>query len=250
MKVMVTGASAGFGAAIARAFIAKGHTVIGTGRRQDKLDTLKSELGDNFVPLSFDISDVAATKAAVESLPEALQTLDVLVNNAGLAIGLETADKSDMSEWQQMIDTNVTGLCNITQLLLPKMVAANTGYIINIGSTAGTYPYAGGNVYGATKAFVRQFSLNLRADLIGTALRVTNVEPGLCEGTEFSNVRFRGDDQKAANVYKDVDAIRPEDIANIVLWLTEQPKHVNINAIEVMPTAQSFAPLHIQRQAL
>ena len=249
MKVMVTGASAGFGAAIARAFIEKGHTVIGTGRRKDKLEVIQAELGERFIPLSFDISDVAATKEAIATLPTELQTLDVLVNNAGLALGTETADKASMNEWQTMIDTNITGLCNITQLLLPNMMAADSGYIINIGSTAGTYPYAGGNVYGASKAFVRQFSLNLRADLIGTALRVTNVEPGLCEGTEFSNVRFRGDDQKAENVYKNVQAIRPEDIANIVLWLTEQPKHVNINAIEVMPTAQSFAPLNIQRQA-
>ena len=249
MKVMVTGASAGFGAAIARAFIEKGHTVIGTGRRKDKLEVIQAELGERFIPLSFDISDVAATKQAIATLPTELQTLDVLVNNAGLALGTETADKASMSEWQTMIDTNITGLCNITQLLLPNMMAADSGYIINIGSTAGTYPYAGGNVYGASKAFVRQFSLNLRADLIGTALRVTNVEPGLCEGTEFSNVRFRGDDQKAESVYKNVQAIRPEDIANIVLWLTEQPKHVNINAIEVMPTAQSFAPLNIQRQA-
>ena len=147
-----------------------------------------------------------------------------------------------------MIDTNVTGLVNITRLVLPEMVARNHGHIINLSSIAGNYPYPGGNVYGGTKAFVTQFSLNLRADLAGTKVRVSNVEPGLCGGTEFSNVRFHGDDEKAAKVYENVQSVQPEDIANIVLWLNQQPEHVNINRIEVMPTAQSFNPLKVTKE--
>lgn len=174
--------------------------------------------------------------------------MDLLVNNAGLALGLEPAHKADLEDWEQMIATNISGLTLITRLLLPGMVARNRGHVINIGSIAGTYPYPGGNVYGATKAFVKQFSLNLRADLAGTAVRVTNVEPGLCGGTEFSNVRFHGDDAKAATVYQGVQAILPEDIANTVLWISEQPAHVNINSIEIMPVAQTFGPLHISRR--
>ena len=173
--------------------------------------------------------------------------MDLLVNNAGLALGLEPAHQAELSEWQQMIDTNITGLVTITRLILPQMVERNSGHIINLSSIAGNYPYFGGNVYGATKAFVTQFSLNLRADLAGTKVRVSNVEPGLCGGTEFSNVRFRGDDAKAAEVYKDVQSIQPEDIANIVLWLNQQPEHVNINRIEVMPVAQTFAGLKVAK---
>ena len=247
MLVMVTGASAGFGEAIARLFVEKGHTVIGTGRRSDKLQALQGELGERFIPLAFDISSQSDTKAALESLPTSLPNIDVLVNNAGLALGLEPAHEAKLDDWQRMIDTNVTGLCNMTRMVLPSMVEANSGLIINMGSIAGTYPYPGGNVYGATKAFVKQFSLNLRADLRDTAVRVSNVEPGLCEGTEFSNVRFRGDDAAAENVYKNVNAVTPADIADIVLWIAEQPKHVNINAIEVMPTAQTFSPLYVDR---
>lgn len=246
MNILVTGVTAGFGKAIAELLISKGHTVIGTGRRQEKLDELKSQLGDNFIPLNFDVSDLPATKTALQTLPnDLLNNIDVLVNNAGLALGLEPADKTDFADWQQMVNTNILGLIHLTHEILPLMVANNDGYIINLSSTAGSYPYFGGNVYGATKAFVTQFSLNLRADLVGKNIRVSNIEPGLCGGTEFSNIRFHGDDAKAAQVYDSVQYVTPQDIANMVAWLIEQPKHVNINRIEVMPTAQTFAGLKV-----
>lgn len=246
MNILVTGVTAGFGKAIAELLISKGHTVIGTGRRQEKLDELQRQLGDKFIPLNFDISDLSTTKTALQTLPsDVLNNLDVLVNNAGLALGLEPADKTDFADWQQMVNTNILGLIHLTHEILPLMVANNDGYIINLSSTAGSYPYFGGNVYGATKAFVTQFSLNLRADLVGKNIRVSNIEPGLCGGTEFSNIRFHGDDAKAAQVYDSVQYVTPQDIANMVAWLIEQPKHVNINRIEVMPTAQTFAGLKV-----
>lgn len=246
MNILITGVTSGFGKAIAELLIQKGHTVIGTGRRQAKLDELKKQLGDNFIPLAFDIADTQATKTALQSLPsDLLANIDVLVNNAGLALGLEPADKADFNDWQKMIDTNVIGLAHLTHEILPRMTAKNSGYVINIGSTAGNHPYFGANVYGATKAFVKQFSLNLRADLVGKKVRVTNLEPGLCGGTEFSNIRFKGDDDKAAAVYDGVEYIQPTDIANIVAWLIEQPEHININELEVMPTAQTFAGLKV-----
>ena len=246
MNILVTGVTAGFGKAIAELLISKGHTVIGTGRRQEKLDELQTQLGGNFIPLNFDVSDLPATKTALQTLPNDLLTnIDVLVNNAGLALGLEPADKTDFADWQQMVNTNILGLIHLTHEILPLMVANNDGYIINLSSTAGSYPYFGGNVYGATKAFVTQFSLNLRADLVGKNIRVSNIEPGLCGGTEFSNIRFHGDNAKAAQVYDSVQYVTPQDIANMVAWLIEQPKHVNINRIEVMPTAQTFAGLKV-----
>ncbi|SPY33154.1 SDR family oxidoreductase [Pasteurella canis] len=245
---LVTGASAGFGSAICRTLVEHGYKVIGTARRVDRLTELHRELGEDFYPLAFDVSDLQATEQALQSLPQAWQHIDLLVNNAGLALGLERADQVDLADWEQMINTNVKGLVTMTRLILPKMVERNTGHIINMGSIAGTYPYPGGNVYGATKAFVKQFSLNLRADLIGTAIRVTNIEPGLCGGTEFSHVRFKGDDQRVEKLYENVEFIRAEDIANIVLWANQQPAHVNINRIEVMPVAQSSAALQVARK--
>lgn len=248
MNILITGVTAGFGRQIAIDCIKNGFTVIGTGRREHKLDELQSELGDNFIPLCFDVSDISATKAALEILPAELrQNIDVLINNAGLALGLDSADKASMSDWQTMINTNTLGLVNITHEILPNMVAKNDGLIINISSIAGNYPYFGGNVYGATKAFVTQFSLNLRADLIGKNVRITNIEPGLCGDTEFSNVRFHGDDERASKVYENVEFIRPQDISNMVLWLINQPKHININRLEVMPTAQTFAGLTVHK---
>lgn len=248
MNILITGVTAGFGRQIAIDCIKNGFTVIGTGRREHKLDELQSELGDNFIPLCFDVSDLSATKAALEILPAELrQNIDVLINNAGLALGLDSADKASMSDWQTMINTNTLGLVNITREILPNMVAKNDGLIINISSIAGNYPYFGGNVYGATKAFVTQFSLNLRADLIGKNVRVTNIEPGLCGDTEFSNVRFHGDDERASKVYENVEFIRPQDISNMVSWLINQPKHININRLEVMPTAQTFAGLTVHK---
>lgn len=247
MIVFVTGASAGFGAAIARKFVQTGHRVIATARRQDRLQALAAELGDALLPLELDVRDRAAVEALPAVLPPEFAAVDVLVNNAGLALGLEPAQRASLDDWQTMIDTNCTGLVQVTRALLPGMVERNRGHVFNLGSVAGSWPYAGGNVYGATKAFVRQFSLNLRADLAGTALRVTDVEPGLCGGTEFSNVRFHGDDEKAAKVYQDVQALTAEDIADTVHWIATRPAHVNVNTIELMPVAQSFAGLTIHR---
>ena len=247
MIVFVTGASAGFGAAIARKFVQTGHRVIATARRQDRLEALAAELGDALLPLELDVRDRTAVEALPAVLPPEFAAVDVLVNNAGLALGLEPAQRASLDDWQTMIDTNCTGLVQVTRALLPGMVERNRGHVFNLGSVAGSWPYAGGNVYGATKAFVRQFSLNLRADLAGTALRVTDVEPGLCGGTEFSNVRFHGDDEKAAKVYQDVQALTAEDIADTVHWIATRPAHVNVNTIELMPVAQSFAGLTIHR---
>ncbi|MGX2950446.1 SDR family oxidoreductase [Ursidibacter sp. B-7004-1] len=244
---LVTGATAGFGLAICKTLISAGYKVIGTGRRAERLSALQAELGEHFLPLVFDVSDLQQTEQALNNRPDEWKNVDLLINNAGLALGLEPAHQAELSDWYQMIDTNIKGLVSVTRLILPEMVARNSGHIINLGSIAGNYPYPGGNVYGGTKAFVKQFSLNLRADLAGTAIRVSNVEPGLCGGTEFSNVRFKGDDEKAAKLYENVQYVSPEDIANIVLWLNQQPPHVNINRIEVMPTAQTFSPLAVHR---
>ena len=248
MTVLITGASAGFGEAMCRTFVRAGFRVVGAARRMDKLQGLRDELGGSFYPLELDLTDRPSVAAALESLPPPFDELDCLINNGGLALGLDAADRTDFADWETMIETNVLGLAYLTRLVLPQMTARRDGYIINIGSIAGTYPYPGGNVYGATKAFVRQFSLNLRADLQGTGVRVSNVEPGLCGGTEFSNVRFKGDDGRAAKVYENVQPVTPQDIADTVLWLYQRPKHVNVNAIEIMPTAQAFGALPVWRE--
>ena len=247
MNVFITGASAGFGQALARWFVQRGHRVIGTGRRQERLTALRNELGANFHGLAFDLCDEAALNQALAALPVEFQPIDVLVNNAGLARGLEPAQRADWADWQQMIDTNISALARITHRLLPAMVERNRGHIINLGSIAGSYPYPGSNVYGATKAFVKQFSLNLRADLLGTRVRVSNIEPGLCGGTEFSQVRFHGDAARAAAVYAGVQALSAEDVAAVIGWVAELPEHVNIKRLELMPTAQSFAGLAVAR---
>lgn len=247
MNVFVTGASAGFGAAIVRKFIKNGHNVIGAARRIERLESLKKELGDCFYPIQLDVCDRQAVQSLINSLPVEFKPIDILVNNAGLALGLEPAQEADFNDWQTMIDTNVTGLVSITHTLLPEMVKQRNGHIINLGSIAGTYPYPGGNVYGATKAFVKQFSLNLRSDLAGTNVKVTDIEPGLCGATEFSNVRFKGDKIKAAKVYENTNPLLPEDIAEAVFWVATQPKHVNINRIELMPVSQSFSALSVVR---
>jgi 3-hydroxy acid dehydrogenase/malonic semialdehyde reductase len=249
MIVFVTGATAGFGLAIARRFAADGARIVAAGRRRDRQDALVAELGgaDRAHALPLDVSDRRAVEAAVSGLPDAFAAVDVLVNNAGLARGLEPAQSADLDDWDAMVDTNVKGLMYVTRALLPGMVARDRGHVVNIGSTAGEWPYPGGNVYGATKAFVRQFSLNLRADLFGTKVRVTDIEPGLVGGTEFSNVRFKGDDAKAAGVYQGAEALTPEDIADIVHWVATRPARVNVNTLQVMPVSQSFAPLRIHR---
>jgi 3-hydroxy acid dehydrogenase / malonic semialdehyde reductase len=247
MIVFVTGASAGFGAAIARVFVKGGHRVVATARRKDRLAALAAELGDALLPIELDVRDRAAVEAVPAALPAEFAALDVLVNNAGLALGVEPAHQANLDEWQTMIDTNCSGLVTVTRTLLPGMVARGRGHVFNLGSVAGSYAYPGGNVYGATKAFVRPFSLNLRADLVGTPLRVTDIEPGLCGGTEFSNVRYRGDDSKAANVYANVAPLTAEDIADTIYWIATRPAHVNINTIEMMPVAQAPAGLTVHR---
>ena len=248
MAILITGASAGFGEAMCRAFTAAGFNVVGAARRMEKLQALAEELGGSFYPLQMDVADTSSVPAALQSLPEGFREIDCLINNAGLALGLDSADKADFADWQTMIQTNIVGLTFLTRQILPQMVERKSGYIINIGSIAGNYPYPGDNVYGATKAFVRQFSLNLRADLAGTGIRVTDIEPGLCGGTEFSNVRFKGDDERAAGVYENIRFIRPEDIADTALWLYRRPAHMNVNTIEIMPVAQSFGALPVVRE--
>lgn len=246
--VMITGASSGFGLAMAQLFIEKGYRVIGVARRQARLENMQARLGELFYPLVMDITDTSSIDKGLSSLPEDWRQIDILVNNAGLALGLDKAYEADFADWQTMIMTNILGLTYLTRQLLPQMVERRSGHIINMGSTAGTYPYPGGNVYGATKAYVKQFSLELRADLAGTKVRVTNIEPGLCGGTEFSNIRFKGDNGRAEKLYEGANSIQPEDIANTVLWVVEQPAHVNINRIEIMPTSQSFGPQPVDRE--
>jgi NADP-dependent 3-hydroxy acid dehydrogenase YdfG len=218
-------------------------------RRSERLQDLQTELGGNekihIIPL--DIQQKTAVKKALDKLPEKFQNIDVLVNNAGLALGLEPSHTASLEDWETMVDTNIKGLLYCTRLLLPEIVKRNKGHIINIGSTAGNWPYPGGNVYGATKAFVKQFSRNLRADLFGTKVRVTNIEPGLAE-TEFSMVRFKGDSDRANQVYKGTQPLTAEDIAEVVFWVTSLPDHVNINRIEVMPTDQTWGPLALDRR--
>ncbi|MFZ4833794.1 bifunctional NADP-dependent 3-hydroxy acid dehydrogenase/3-hydroxypropionate dehydrogenase YdfG [Rouxiella sp. Mn2063] len=248
MIIFVTGATAGFGAEIARKFVQAGHQVIATGRRKERLEALKAELGDALHIAQLDVTDRASIDAAIASLPAELQKIDVLVNNAGLALGLEGADKANVEDWETMIDTNTKGLVLVTRAVLPGMVERNLGHVINIGSTAGNWPYAGGNVYGATKAFVRQFSLNLRTDLFGTRVRVTNIEPGLCGGTEFSSVRFKGDEEKVNQVYDNTNPLTAADVAESVFWVSTLPAHVNINSIEMMPVSQSLAGLRVSRE--
>jgi len=246
--VLVTGASAGFGAAITRRFVAEGARVIAAARSEERLKELAGELGDAVLPLTLDVRDADAVAGVVAGLPAGWAEIDVLVNNAGLAKGLEPAHQAELADWDQMIETNVTGLVHLTRAVLPGMVERGAGHVINIGSIAGSYPYPGGNVYGATKAFVHQFSLNLRADLHGTGVRVTNIEPGLVGGTEFSTVRFGGDQAKADNVYAGTTPLTADDIAESVHWATAQPAHVNVNVIELMPVVQTFSALRIHRE--
>ena len=248
MNVLITGASAGFGKALAERLIANGHRVIGCARRLDKLNALAETLGESFLPMVMDVSDTASIPQIIAELPDSFKQIDVLVNNAGLALGTEPAQSSSLDDWMRMTDTNIKGLMALTHAVLPAMVARDSGYIINVGSIAGSWPYFGGNVYGATKAFVKQFSLNLRADLIGTQVRVTNLEPGNVAGTEFSNVRYHGDDDKAAKVYDGFKTMTGDDIGDILLWLIESPAHINVNRLEVMPVAQTYNGLTIAKK--
>jgi 3-hydroxy acid dehydrogenase/malonic semialdehyde reductase len=246
MIVLITGATSGFGAEMARKFATHGHKVIATGRRKERLDALAAEVGPSILPIEMDVSSKASIEKALAALPAGWKEIDVLINNAGLALGINPAHKASLEEWETMIDTNCKGLVTITRLVLPDMVARGRGTVINIGSVAGAYPYPGGNVYGATKAFVDQFTLNLRADLVGTGVRATNIAPGLCGGTEFSNVRLK-DDAAAAKVYEGTVPLTARDIAESAYWIATLPAHVNINYIEMMPTCQGFSPFAVKR---
>lgn len=244
--ILVTGGTSGFGAATAQHFSEQGWKVVITGRRRERLDAMQEQLGgpERVHTLEFDIADRQATDAAMASLPKAFADIDVLVNNAGLALGREPAHQCDLDEWETMVDTNVKGLLRVTRAILPGMVERNRGHVVNLGSVAGNWPYPGGNVYCGTKAFVQQFSRAMRSDLQGTRVRVTNLEPGLCE-TELSVVRFRGDEDKANSLYQGNDPMLPEDVAEIVWWVTSLPARVNVNSLEVMPVTQSWAPLAV-----
>jgi 3-hydroxy acid dehydrogenase/malonic semialdehyde reductase len=249
LTILVTGASSGFGAAIARRFVRDGHRVIAAARRVERLQALGSELGAGLLAFPLDVTDAAAAAALPGSLPEGWREVDVLVNNAGLALGMEPAWRASLAEWETMVATNVLGVMRLTRALLPAMVERNHGHVVNIGSIAGTYPYPGGNVYGATKAFVMQFTLNLKADLVGTDVRVTNIEPGMVGGSEFSQVRFGGDAARAATVYAGVRPLTPDDIAEAVAWVVALPAHMTINRLEVMPNCQAPGPNAIKRGA-
>lgn len=246
--IFITGATSGFGAAFASKFIEKGARVIATGRRAERLEELQDTVdSDNLYTLSLDVRDQKAVESAILGLPAAFGDVDVLINNAGLALGLSPAPDASLVEWEQMVDTNIKGVMYCTHAILPDMLRRGSGHIINIGSIAGSYPYPCGNVYGATKAFVKQFSLNLRADLLGKNIRVTNIEPGMAE-TEFSLVRFHGNQEKANAVYSGIEPLSAEDIADSVLYCLTCPPHVNINSIELMPTNQAFGPLAVYRE--
>ena len=241
----VTGATSGFGRAIAEHLLRDGWRVVVTGRRDERLQPLRDEFGDAVHLAAFDMRDADAIHAAVDALPDAFKRIDLLVNNAGLALGTAPAQRADLAQWRQMIDTNITGLVTLTHALLPRLIEAR-GLVINISSIAATYPYSGGNVYAATKAFVTQFSLGLRSDLHGTGVRVTSIEPGMAE-TEFTLVRTSGDQAASDTLYQGVNPITPDDIAEQVMWLAKLPAHLNINRIETMPVNQSFAGFQIHR---
>ncbi len=246
--ILITGATSGFGRAAARRFVEAGWRAIATGRRAERLDALADELGrDRVHTAAFDIRDDAAMRAALDALPDDFCAIDVLVNNAGLALGTAPAQRADLAQWRQMIDTNITALVTLTHALLPGLIERR-GAILNVGSIAGAYPYPGGNVYGGTKAFVSQFSLGLRSDLHGTGVRVTSIEPGMAE-TEFTLVRTGGDDAASDALYKGTEPITADDIAETIFWIANLPPHLNVNRIEVMPVRQSFAGFQIARDA-
>ena len=242
----ITGATAGFGAAASRRFAAAGWKVIGTGRRRERLEALAGEFGDGFLPLELDMRDIAAIEAAVEGLPEGFREVDLLINNAGLAPPLEPLQDSRLEPSLVAIETNVVGLVALTRKLLPGLIERK-GAIVNLSSVAATYPYRGGAVYGGTKAFVRQFSLDLRSDLHGTGVRVTSIEPGMAE-TEFTLVRTGGDREASDTLYRGVDPMTAEDIAETLFWVATLPPHLNINALELMPVSQSFAGFQVARR--
>lgn len=242
---LITGTTAGFGRAAARRFVDAGWQVIATGRRADRLDALRDELGEAVHTACFDVRDEAAMRAALDSLPERFRGIDLLVNNAGLAQGTRPAPDALLSDWKTMIDTNVTALVTLTHALLATLIARK-GAIINISSVAGVYPYFGGNAYGGSKAFVSQFSLGLRCDLHGTGVRVTTIEPGMAE-TEFTVVRTHGNQAASDTLYTGANPMTAEDIADSIFWIASLPPHLNVNRLEIMPTSQSFAGFQVAR---
>ena len=248
MTVLITGASSGFGEAVARIFSAKNQKVVLTARRIDRLDALATELGDRALAIELDVRDREAVEALSDQLPEDFSDIDILINNAGLALGIGGAQEADLDEWDTMVDTNIKGMMYLCRTMLPGMISRGGGHIVNLGSVAASWPYPGGNAYGGSKAFVQQFSRNLRVDLLGKNVRVTNIEPGMCE-TEFSVVRFKGDEDKAQQVYQGMQPLSASDIAEIIYWTTALPAHININQLEVMPTAQAWSPFAVHRDA-
>jgi len=246
--VFITGASSGFGAAAARRYAGAGAKVIAAGRRRDRLEALQAELGAEACHVvELDVRDWNAIKAAVAAIPAPFDAINVVLANAGLALGLQPAAEADISDWETMVDTNIKGLMYTVRALLPGLIARGGGHIVTMGSVAGDYSYPGASVYGASKAFVKQLALNLRSDVQGKKVRVTNIEPGLAE-TEFSLVRFKGDAERAAKPYQGTQAMTAEDIAEAVFWATVMPAHVNINRIQMMATTQAFAPFDIFRE--
>ena len=249
MIVLITGASSGFGEAMARKFVRNGRRVIAAARRTERLAKLHAEMGADLLPVTLDVTDRASIPRMLANLPEGWQELDVLINNAGLALGTEPAQVASLDEWETMIETNNKGLVAMTRAVLPGMVERRHGLIVNIGSVAGLTAYPGGNVYGATKAFVYQFTRNLCADLAGTGVRASTIAPGLCGGTEFSNVRYRGDDEAAAKVYEGTEPLTAEDVAEAAYWVATQPAHVNIVSMEMVPNCQGYAGFNVKRNA-
>jgi len=245
--ILITGASSGFGEACARRFAENGWRLVLVARRRERLEAIQRDLGgpDQIRLVPLDVRDRTSVVTMLGGLDEPFAEVDVLLNNAGLGLGMEPAWEANLDEWETMVDTNIKGLMYVSRTILPGMVARNRGHVINLGSIAGSWPYPGGHVYGGTKAFVQQFSRNLRADLLGSRVRVTDLDPGLCE-TEFSVVRFRGDQEKANSLYRGRDPIRPEDIAECVHWVTSLPPHVNINAMEIMPVTQAWGALPVK----
>lgn len=244
---LVTGASVGFGREIACRLVQDGYKVIATARRKEKLEQLAKQFPEYIYPVVMDMMDTKAVEQTINQLPIEWQNIDILVNNAGLALGVDPIPKISLSSWDQMIQTNIIGLIHLTQYIIGGMIKRQRGHVISLGSIAGTYPYSGGNVYGATKAFVAQFMLNLKTDLLGTPIRVTNIEPGLCGGTEFSEVRLK-DRAKAKDVYAGTQPLTAEDIAETVSWIVGLPAHVNINRIEMMPVCQAPAGVAVSRK--
>lgn len=245
--ILITGASAGFGESAARKLHAEGNKVLLVARREEKLTKITDELGENAEYRVADISDRKQVEELFNNLPEEFHNLDVVVNNAGLALGANKTPDTNLDDWDTMVDTNNKGLMYVCYFAAKNMKPNKKGQIINVGSVSGEVPYPGGNVYGATKAFVRHLSRNLRIDLFGLNIRVNNIEPGAVAETEFSNVRFKGDDKKAASVYAGYRPLVSNDIADTIVWVINLPEHINIDNIEIMPTDQTNAGLQIHK---